>query len=209
MNVALLAAAGGVAFLLILVCVVVPVMGYNSEQRYTPPQPVPFSHKHQVNGLGIDCRYCHTTVKASQNAGIPPTHTCMTRHSQIWANAEILAPVRQSLAEEKPLRWTRVYTLPEQRPIGRRQHRAFPDGLAALSPAALQGPLAARIRGRLAKGAGGDVALLRPDRRCAEDRRAGELSLGPGAGLIPTVSMRLMRPGLVLARLRNPRHQAC
>jgi hypothetical protein len=91
----------------------VPVMGYNSQERYTPPQPVPFSHQHHVSGLGIDCRYCHTTVEVSQNAGMPPTHTCMTCHSQIWTNADMLAPVRQSLAENKPLRWTRVYTLPD------------------------------------------------------------------------------------------------
>jgi cytochrome c3-like protein len=112
MSVALLAVAGGVVLLLILIWVV-PVMGYNSQERYTPPQPVPFSHKHHVSGLGLDCRYCHTTVEASQNAGIPPTHTCMTCHSQLWTNAELLAPVRQSLAENKPLRWTKVYSLPD------------------------------------------------------------------------------------------------
>ena len=112
MNIALLTTAGLFVFLLILVWVV-PVMGYNSQERYIPPQPVPFSHKHHVSGLGLDCRYCHTTVEVSQNAGIPPTHTCMTCHSQIWTNAEILAPVRQSLAENKPLRWARVYTLPD------------------------------------------------------------------------------------------------
>jgi hypothetical protein len=112
MNIALLSTAGVIVFLLILIWVV-PVMGYNNQERYTPPQPVPFSHKHHVSGLGLDCRYCHTTVEVSQNAGIPPTHTCMTCHSQIWTNAEILAPVRQSLAEGKPLRWTSVYTLPD------------------------------------------------------------------------------------------------
>jgi hypothetical protein len=112
MNVALLAAAGGVTVLLILIWVV-PVMGYNSQERYTPPQPVPFSHKHHVSGLDLNCRYCHTTVEISPNAGIPPTYTCMTCHSQIWTSAEILAPVRQSLAEGKPLRWTSVYTLPD------------------------------------------------------------------------------------------------
>jgi hypothetical protein len=111
MNIALLSTAGMLVFLLILIWVV-PVMGYNDQERYTPPQPVPFSHKHHASGLGLDCRYCHTTVEISQNAGIPPTHTCMmTCHSQIWTNAEILAPVRQSLADGKPLRWTSVYTL--------------------------------------------------------------------------------------------------
>ncbi len=42
MSIALLAAAGCVMFLLILIWVV-PVMGYNTEERYIPPQPVPFS----------------------------------------------------------------------------------------------------------------------------------------------------------------------
>src|SRR5438105_14425868 len=111
MNIALLAMAGLFVFLLILVWVV-PVMGYNSQERYTPPQPVPFSHKHHVSGLGLDCRYCHTTVEVSQNAGIPPTHTCMTWHSQIWTNAEIVSPVPQRLARCKRMRWTRVRRLP-------------------------------------------------------------------------------------------------
>ncbi len=112
MNMALLGAVSIAVFLLILIWVV-PVMGYNSQVRYIPPQPVPFSHKHHVSGLGLDCRYCHTAVEVSQSAGIPPTHTCMTCHSQIWTNAEFLAPVRQSLAENKSLRWTQVNTLPD------------------------------------------------------------------------------------------------
>jgi hypothetical protein len=112
MNAVLIAAAGGAVLLLVSIWVV-PVMGFNTEQRYTPPQPVPFSHKHHVSGLGLDCRYCHTTVEISQNAGMPATEICMTCHSQIWTNAAMLAPVRQSLAEDKPLRWTRVYTLPD------------------------------------------------------------------------------------------------
>ena len=44
------------------------------------PQPVPFSHQHHVAGLGIDCRYCHTSVETSSFAGIPPTKTCMNCH---------------------------------------------------------------------------------------------------------------------------------
>jgi hypothetical protein len=112
MNAALLGAACLVMFLLALIWVV-PVMGYNTLARYISPQPVPFSHKHHVSGLGLGCRYCHATVEISQNAGMPPTHTCMTCHSQIWTNAEMLSPVRQSLANNQPLRWTRVYTLPD------------------------------------------------------------------------------------------------
>jgi hypothetical protein len=46
--------------------------------------------------MGIDCRYCHTTVEESAFANIPPTKTCMNCHSQIWTNAPILEPVRAS-----------------------------------------------------------------------------------------------------------------
>jgi hypothetical protein len=78
-----------------------------------PAQPVPFSHKHHSGELGIDCRYCHTQVESYATAGLPPTHTCMTCHSQIWTGAEMLAPVRQSFANDDPLHWTRVNRLPD------------------------------------------------------------------------------------------------
>lgn len=76
-------------------------------------QPVPFSHQHHVGGLGIDCRYCHTGVEKSAFAGMPPTHTCMTCHSQLWSEAPLLAPVRQSLLTGSPIHWRRVNHLPD------------------------------------------------------------------------------------------------
>ncbi|MBP2302441.1 cytochrome c3 family protein [Azospirillum picis] len=90
-----------------------PNTTYATRQGIAVPQPVPFSHDHHVSGLGLDCRYCHSAVEVSANAGLPPTHTCMTCHSQIWTNAEILAPVRRSLADGEPIRWNRVNTLPD------------------------------------------------------------------------------------------------
>ena len=76
-------------------------------------QPVPFSHKHHVGDDGIDCRYCHTSVEKSSFAGIPSTHICMTCHSQIWTEAPILAPVRESFRTGQPFRWNRVNDLPD------------------------------------------------------------------------------------------------
>jgi len=86
---------------------------YTGARIHPPPQPVPFSHKHHVGALGIDCRYCHSSVAEGPRAGLPPTHTCMTCHSQIWTNAAMLAPVRRSLAENTSLRWHRVARLPQ------------------------------------------------------------------------------------------------
>jgi Cytochrome c7 and related cytochrome c len=74
-------------------------------------QPIAFSHQHHVAGLGIDCRYCHTSVEKSAFAGMPSTETCMTCHSQIWTEAPLLQTVRQSLATNTPIRWSRVHQL--------------------------------------------------------------------------------------------------
>ena len=68
---------------------------------HPPAQPVPFSHRHHAGELGIDCRYCHTSVAEGPRAGLPPTHTCMTCHSQIWTGAPMLEPVRASLAAQQ------------------------------------------------------------------------------------------------------------
>ena len=76
-------------------------------------QPVQFSHQHHAGGLGIDCRYCHTTVENSEFAGIPPTKTCMNCHSQIWLTSPYLEIVRSSFRDDKPLQWERVYDLPD------------------------------------------------------------------------------------------------
>src|SRR5881275_124615 len=86
---------------------------YATDQGIEREQPVPFSHEHHVSGLGIDCRYCHTSVETSGFAGIPSTKICMTCHSQIWTNAPVLKPVRQSWSSSVPIHWTRVHNLPD------------------------------------------------------------------------------------------------
>ena len=85
---------------------------YITGQDTVLTQPVPFSHQHHVGALGLDCRYCHAGVETSPVASVPPTSTCMTCHSQLYTNAQMLAPVRESLAQGKPIRWARVHRLP-------------------------------------------------------------------------------------------------
>jgi hypothetical protein len=76
------------------------------------PQPVPFSHQHHTTELGIDCRFCHSVAAQSSEPGMPDTQTCMTCHSQIWKDSPMLAPVRASYVENKPLHWNRVNDTP-------------------------------------------------------------------------------------------------
>lgn len=86
---------------------------YVTQVDFVRSQPVDFSHEHHVGGLGIDCRYCHTTVENSAFAGIPATEICMNCHSQIWSDSPKLEPVRRSFRTGEPLAWTRVTDLPD------------------------------------------------------------------------------------------------
>lgn len=85
---------------------------YTTEVGVARAQPVPFSHKHHAN-MGIDCRYCHTSVEEGAFAGIPPTKTCMNCHSMIFADAPMLEPVRESWRTGESLQWNRVHDLPQ------------------------------------------------------------------------------------------------
>ncbi|PXV55853.1 quinol:cytochrome c oxidoreductase pentaheme cytochrome subunit [Dyella jiangningensis] len=79
----------------------------------TVEQPVPFSHKHHVGDVGLDCRYCHASVETSAQAGMPPVSTCMTCHSQLFTDQRMLAPVRQAWISGQSLAWRRVNQLPD------------------------------------------------------------------------------------------------
>ncbi|HJT71560.1 MAG TPA: cytochrome c3 family protein [Terriglobales bacterium] len=95
------------------VCINLQRSPYVTYAGVARPQPVPFSHQHHVGGLGIDCRYCHTSVENSDFAGIPPTRTCMNCHSEMWTAAPMLEPVRESFRSGKSLVWNRVNDLPD------------------------------------------------------------------------------------------------
>jgi len=86
---------------------------YSTGQGVILAQPVPFSHDHHIVALGLDCRYCHTSVETEAFAGIPPTSTCMNCHKLIWNDSDMLAPVRASLETNQPIPWTRVNDLPD------------------------------------------------------------------------------------------------
>jgi hypothetical protein len=86
---------------------------YVTRAQEARSQPVPFSHAHHVGGLGVECRYCHTSVDKSAFAGIPPTKTCMNCHSQIWAQSPTLEPVRASLRNDTSIEWVKVHDLPD------------------------------------------------------------------------------------------------
>ncbi|MEZ6087828.1 MAG: cytochrome c3 family protein [Pirellulaceae bacterium] len=103
--------------LLVVVCGVVGTMfalarsSYLTGKDITVEQPIPFSHRHHVADIGIDCRYCHRGVETSAHAGIPSSQICMNCHRKLWNHSEMLKPVRVSYREDKPIAWNRVHDL--------------------------------------------------------------------------------------------------
>jgi hypothetical protein len=80
---------------------------------YAPEQPVPYSHALHAGKLGLDCRYCHSTVEVSAMAAVPAAGTCMNCHKTVRAASPKLTLVRQSAAGDVPVPWVRVQDLPD------------------------------------------------------------------------------------------------
>lgn len=80
---------------------------------YAPAQPTQYSHLQHVGQLGIDCRYCHSSVEYSSHANVPATQTCMNCHNQIKTESLRLLPVRSSWATGDPIPWVNVHQLPD------------------------------------------------------------------------------------------------
>ena len=85
---------------------------------YQPRQPVAYSHETHVGQLGLDCRYCHTTVEKAAFAAIPPTQTCMNCHFAVKKSGkpgsqDEIAKIIAAYESGRPLNWKKVHDLPD------------------------------------------------------------------------------------------------
>ena len=79
---------------------------------YQPEQPIPFSHKLHAGTLGIDCRYCHTTVEKSPFAAVPTVETCVGCHDKVKKDSPRLKPLWDSVKNNTSIPWVRLHFLP-------------------------------------------------------------------------------------------------
>jgi menaquinone reductase, multiheme cytochrome c subunit len=89
---------------------------------YAPKQPVPYSHALHAGKLGIDCRYCHTTVENAAFAAVPPTQTCINCHATIRSKSDKLALVRESYVTGEAIPWVKVHDLADYVYFDHRAH---------------------------------------------------------------------------------------
>jgi cytochrome c peroxidase len=102
---------GGLFVVLLGIAMTVYARTSNNRVGVPVEQPVAFKHNLHAGQLGIDCRYCHTSVEESSFAGVPPTETCMTCHSMIRVGSPQLETVAQSWETGTPIEWNRVHDL--------------------------------------------------------------------------------------------------
>lgn len=91
---------------------------------YEPKQPVDFSHALHAGQLGLDCRYCHTTVEKAAFAAVPPAQTCMNCHTAVQGQSmrptdankkpeDKLAKVHESWEKGTSIPWQKIHDVPD------------------------------------------------------------------------------------------------
>ena len=80
---------------------------------YAPMQPVAFSHALHAGQLGIDCRYCHASVEKSATSSVPDAKTCMSCHTQIKPESDLLQVVRTAYKTGEPIKWVKIHQAPD------------------------------------------------------------------------------------------------
>ena len=93
---------------------------------YAPDQPIKFSHKVHAGQNRTDCIYCHSSAVDSKSAGIPPVNVCMNCHLLIRngtrSGSMEIAKIINAYEEKKPIKWVRVYNLPDHVFFSHAQH---------------------------------------------------------------------------------------
>lgn len=106
---------GGVAYL----------FGSNAKYvGYSPDQPIPFSHKIHAGEMKIDCQFCHANVERSIHATVPDTGTCMKCHEFVASDSKNIQYLRKTYALGIPMRWRKVYDLPDHARFSHKVHIA-------------------------------------------------------------------------------------
>ncbi len=110
---------------------------WKTQKGYKPEQPIKFSHKLHAGDNEIACQYCHNSVEKSRHAGIPTVNICMNCHKSIQKGPQYgeteIAKIYAANGfnpttgvyenrETNPIKWIKVYTLPDHVYFNHSQH---------------------------------------------------------------------------------------
>ena len=80
---------------------------------FTPAQPVVFSHKVHSGDYGMKCMFCHYKTELASFSAVPTTYSCTVCHVALKNESLLMKMVNISADSNIPLKWTRVYALPD------------------------------------------------------------------------------------------------
>jgi len=92
-----------------------------------PVDEVPFSHKAHAGDCKIPCLSCHTGADKSPVAGLPSGKKCMGCHKFIAKEKPAIQVLAARVRNGQPLRWTRVFSVPDFVYFTHRSHLRFKE----------------------------------------------------------------------------------
>jgi hypothetical protein len=77
-----------------------------------PAQPIDFHHRDHVQTDRLDCELCHSGVRRSAFAGMPPVERCMGCHRVVRPEHPDVLTLRRYYEAGQAIPWVKVYSLP-------------------------------------------------------------------------------------------------
>ncbi len=79
----------------------------------SPEQPVKFPHPVHVQGLKMNCGFCHYAADKSPDPGLPAVGTCMGCHTLVATDRPEIKKLTEYYNKKQPVPWVRVHKVPE------------------------------------------------------------------------------------------------
>lgn len=117
-----LLARGGRLKIVIAVLAVLLLLSPLLGRRATTPQPIAFNHLKHTQELELECDFCHSYVQTGAHAGLPGAETCSLCHSMPQGTSEEAARVTALLEEGDPLRFNKLFRMPDHVFYTHRRH---------------------------------------------------------------------------------------
>ena len=77
-----------------------------------PEQPIPYSHKHHVGTLGLQCAMCHEPDADGFFMSFPATQTCMQCHTAVKTDSPHIQKLAGYHKEGETIPWEQIYRVP-------------------------------------------------------------------------------------------------
>jgi len=75
-----------------------------------------------VEDNGLECDECHIYVKTQIFAGLPTIEKCLECHEEPVTDSPEEEKIRQAAAQGEPLKWSRLYDVPDHVYYSHRRH---------------------------------------------------------------------------------------